>query len=106
MLLLFFTVSVLLSVSALIFRSKAVARLITLTFAAVVILFTVYSWFNLNETELSYFTYDSSGVLLLTVLAAVSPIWTAIRSISRAMHLSICNDSGTSRPASDSMSRA
>ena len=72
MLFLFFTISVLLSVSALIFRSKAVVRLIALTFAVVVILFTVYAWFNLNETELSYFTYDSSGVLLLTVLAVLT----------------------------------
>jgi hydrogenase-4 component F len=71
-LLLFFVISVLLSISAVLFRNGTVTRILTLAYAVVLILFTVYSWTSLNKTELSYFTYDSTGVLLLTVLAILT----------------------------------
>ena len=33
---------------------------------------TVYSWINLNGTELRYFTFNSTGVLLLSVLSIMT----------------------------------
>ncbi|MRR19345.1 hydrogenase 4 subunit F [bacterium] len=72
MLLLFFAISVILCASAVLFRNKAVTRILTITHAVVMILFTLYSWTSLDETELTYFTFDSTGVLLLTVLAVLS----------------------------------
>lgn len=71
-LLLFFVISVFSSVSVVLFRNRRVTRILTLAYAVVLILFTAYSWTSLNETELTYFTYDSIGVLLLTVLAILT----------------------------------
>ena len=72
MLLLFFIISALLIASAFMFRNRAVTRILTLTHAVLLILFTAFAWTRLNETELAYFTFDSTGVLLLTVLAILS----------------------------------
>ncbi|MCK7531196.1 MAG: hypothetical protein MZV63_09210 [Marinilabiliales bacterium] len=47
-------------------------RILTLSHAVLLILFTAFAWTRLNETELAYFTFDSTGVLLLTVLAILS----------------------------------
>lgn len=52
--------------------NRTMTRILTLGFALLLILFTVYAWFRLNETELTYFTYDSTAVLLLTVLTALT----------------------------------
>ena len=62
-------VSVLMSISVVLLRNKSVTKIITSGFVIVQILFTFYCWINLNKTELSYFTYNSTGVLLLTVLS-------------------------------------
>ena len=51
------------------FRNKTVTRILTVAFALLLIWFTVFAWTNLNRTELTYFTFDSTGVLLLSVLA-------------------------------------
>lgn len=72
MLLLFFILSGLLSASLAFSRGKMLTRILTLTYAAVLILFTVYAWTSLNETELTWFTYDSTAVLLLTVLTVLT----------------------------------
>lgn len=69
MLLLFFIVSVSMSISIVLFKNKAVTRVIAVFYALLHIWFTVYAWTNLNKTELSYFTFDSTGVLLLSVLS-------------------------------------
>jgi len=50
-------------------KNKTLTRLITLSYAVVHILFTLYCWFNIGKTELAYFTFDSSGVLMLAVLS-------------------------------------
>jgi len=71
-LLIFFILSVLLIASLALSRSKMLTRILTLTYAAALILFTVYAWISLNETELTYFTYDSTGILLLTLLSMLA----------------------------------
>ncbi len=71
-LLFFFVISVFSSVSVVLLRNRRMTRIITLAYAVVLILFTVYSWTSLNKTELTYFTYDSTGVLLLTVLSILT----------------------------------
>jgi len=71
-LLIFFVISVILSISAMLSRNRIMTRMLTLGFALLLILFTVYTWFRLGETELTWFTYDSTAVLLLTVLAVLT----------------------------------
>ena len=68
-LLLFFIISILMSISIVLFKSKTITKIITLCFALMHIGLTFYCWTNLNKTELSYFTYNSTGVLLLSVLS-------------------------------------
>lgn len=60
------------SASTLLFRNRNVTRVIALSYAVLLILFTIYAWTSLNQTELTYFTYDSTGVLLLTVLTILA----------------------------------
>ena len=68
-LLIFFSVSMLMCISVVLFRNRTITRIITSVFAFLQIGLVVYSRANLNKTELSYFTFDSSGVLLLSVLS-------------------------------------
>ncbi len=68
-LLLFFAVSVLMCISVVLLRNKTVTKIITAGYAVLHIWFTIYCWINLNHTELSYFTFNSTGVLLLSVLS-------------------------------------
>jgi len=72
MLLLFFILSIALSAVALISRSRNFTRVLTLTFSALLISLTVYGWLNRGSSELGYFTFDSTAVLLLTVLALLT----------------------------------
>jgi len=72
MLLLFFIVSVLISVAIVLFRNKIFTKILTIAFALLLIWFTIFAWTNLNRTELAYFTFDSTGVLLLSVLALLA----------------------------------
>jgi hydrogenase-4 component F len=67
--LLFFIISALMSISIVLLKSKTFTKIITLCFALLHIGFTLYCWTNLNKTELNYFTFSSSGVLLLSVLS-------------------------------------
>jgi hydrogenase-4 component F len=61
----------LMCISVVLFRNRTITRIITSGFALLQIGLAVYSWANLNKTELIYFTFDSSGVLLLTVLSII-----------------------------------
>jgi hydrogenase-4 component F len=72
MVLSFFSASLLLSLLIVLLRSKTATRIISLGYAMVLIGFTVYSWTSLNSTELSYFTFSSTGVLLLSILALLA----------------------------------
>jgi hydrogenase-4 component F len=68
-LLLFFVISALLSISIILLKSKSITRILAIVYALIHIWFTIYCWINLNKTELSYFTFNSPGVLLLSVLS-------------------------------------
>jgi hydrogenase-4 component F len=72
MLLLFFITTVLMSVSIVLFKNKTVTKIITVCFALMHIWMTTYCWINLNDTELRYFTFSSTGVLLLSVLSLMT----------------------------------
>lgn len=72
MLLYFFIVSGLMSISIVLFRNKILTKYISLAYALMHICFTVYCWNNLNDTELSYFTFNSTGVLLLSILSLLA----------------------------------
>lgn len=71
-LLLFFIISALMSIMIVLLRNKTVTKAITAGFALLHIWFTVYCWLNLNKTELTYFTYTSVGVLLLSALSVLT----------------------------------
>ncbi len=72
MLLLFFILSIALSGATLLSRDRTVTKAIALAFAAMLIAVTVHAWINTGKTELIYFTYDSTAVLLLSVLALLT----------------------------------
>jgi hydrogenase-4 component F len=72
MLLLFFVTAVLMCVSIALLNNRTITKVLTAGFAILHIGLTVYSWINLNGTELLYFTYNSTGVLLLSVLSIMT----------------------------------
>ncbi len=57
------------SILIVLLRNKTITKTITIAFALLHIWFTIYCWTNLGKTELSYFTYTSVGVLLLSALS-------------------------------------
>ncbi len=70
-LLLFFIISAIMGISVGILKNKTIIKIITLGFAILHIGFTLYSWTNLGRTELTYFSYNSPGVLLLSILSVL-----------------------------------
>ena len=72
MLLLFFVTAVLMCVFIALLNNRTITKVLTAGFAILHIGLTVYSWINLNGTELVYFTYNSTGVLLLSVLSIMT----------------------------------
>lgn len=60
------------SISALMLRNRLLIKIISVSYVLVLISFTVYSIINLNRTELTYFTYNSTGILLLSVLSVLA----------------------------------
>ncbi len=60
------------SILIVLLRNKTVTKVIAIGFALLHILFTIYCWMNPGKTELSYFTYTSVGVLLLTALSVLT----------------------------------
>ena len=70
--LLFFTTAVIMSLLIILLKKRVLTKILSLLFAVFLIGFTFYSWQNLNRTEFSYFTFDSAGVLLLSILALLS----------------------------------
>jgi hydrogenase-4 component F len=68
-LLLFFIISAVMSISIVLLKNRTITKCITLVFALFHILLTIYCWTNLNKTELVYFTFNSIGVLLMSALS-------------------------------------
>jgi hydrogenase-4 component F len=71
-LLAFFITSVLIGLLVILIRNRMITRLLTVAYVILHIFFSVYCWLNLNKVELVYFTFDSPGVLLLSVLALLT----------------------------------
>ncbi len=65
----FFILSILFSGLILLFRNKTATKILVIFFALLHISLTIYGFFNLNKTELAYFTFNSTGVLLLSILS-------------------------------------
>lgn len=53
-------------------RDRVVNRLLVIAFLLLQIGFTIYEYLHINTTELTYFTADSLGLLLLMVLCIIS----------------------------------
>ncbi|HNR41072.1 MAG TPA: proton-conducting transporter membrane subunit [Bacteroidales bacterium] len=72
MLLIFFILSILLAGFALLSPGKAITKGIAVVFSASLIALAIHAWINTGSTELSYFTFDGTSVLLLSVLALLT----------------------------------
>lgn len=72
MLLLFFTISVLICVVIMLSRSKSLTRVLASLYSLIHICLSVYAWMRLDSTELEFFTFTGTGVLLLSVLSVLS----------------------------------
>jgi hydrogenase-4 component F len=72
MLLLFFAISVLMIALILLMRNRTFTIIITTVYALMHVILTLHSWINLDCTELRYFTFNSTGVLLLSVLSIMT----------------------------------
>ncbi len=70
-LLLFYIISALMVILVVLLRNRTITRIITIGFALLHIWFTIYAWTNLGKTELLYFTFNSPGVLLLSLLSLI-----------------------------------
>lgn len=68
----FFIISALMSITIVLLKNKTVTIIITIAYAILHIIFSGYCWVNLNKIELAYFTFDSPGVLLLSVLSVLT----------------------------------
>lgn len=70
-LLAFFIISALISISIILVRNKAFAMYSSLAYALLHIALAIHAYSHLHETELIYFTYDTPAVLLLAVLSVL-----------------------------------
>jgi hydrogenase-4 component F len=68
-LLLFFIISLIMSSLVVLLKNKTITRGIMIMFSLIHISLTIYCWNNLGKTELTYFTFNSIGVLLLSLLS-------------------------------------
>lgn len=71
-LILFFALSLLSGLAAGLIHSKPFARVLMSFYTALHIAFTVYCWFHRGETVLDYFTFDTLGLLLQSVLSVLT----------------------------------
>ena len=69
MLLLFFIASLLLSAAIIIVPCKRTVRLLSGLYAALLMGLTIHAWRHTGSTELVWFTFDTTAILLLSVLA-------------------------------------
>ena len=71
-LMLFFIFSLLSGAAVFLSGSKILTRAVTLLYGLSLIGFAFYAWLNIDTTELVYFTFNSTGVLFLSVLAVLA----------------------------------
>jgi len=68
----FFAISLAIGLVVGLIHSKTLARLLTSFYVIVHLSFTVYCWVHRGETVLDYFTFDTLGLLLQSVLSILS----------------------------------
>ena len=68
----FFGISLLIGVVVGLVHNKQLARILTVLYVTIHILFSGYCWLHLGETVLDYFTFDPLGVLLLSILSILT----------------------------------
>ncbi len=73
MILFYFISAIILSVATLLVNKRRTAQIMISLFAAIQIAFAYYAYLHLNQTDLSYFTYDPLGVIFLSVLSIIFP---------------------------------
>jgi len=69
---LFFAISMVTGLLVGLIHSKALARALTSFYALVHIAFTVFCWMHRGETVLDYFTFDTLGLVLQSVLSVLT----------------------------------
>ena len=69
---LFFGLSFVLGLLVALIQSKALARALTSLYALIHIAFTLFCWMHRGETVLDYFTFDTLGLLLQSVLSILT----------------------------------
>ena len=69
---LFFALSLLLGLLVALIHSKPLARLLTSSYVVIHVAFTAYCWMHRGETVLDYFTFDTLGLMLQSVLSILS----------------------------------
>lgn len=72
MLLPFFIISALSALLMVLIRNRTIIKALTVLNALILILLAFHAWKNLDTTELRYFTFNSTGVLLLSVLSVLA----------------------------------
>jgi len=69
---LFFALSFVLGLLVALIHSKPLARLLTSSYVLIHVAFTAYCWMHRGETVLDYFTFDTLGLMLQSVLSILS----------------------------------
>ncbi len=72
MLLLFFIMSALSGLLMMLTRNRTFTKVLAVLYSLMHISLSFHAWMNLNASELRYFTFNSTGVLLLTVLSVLA----------------------------------
>ncbi|OFX81518.1 MAG: hypothetical protein A2X12_01020 [Bacteroidetes bacterium GWE2_29_8] len=69
MLLIYFISALFLAISTYLFKNKHITNYTFVAFLIINCLFNVHTFLNINKTELLYFTFDSIGILMQSVLS-------------------------------------
>ncbi|MGV6846515.1 MAG: proton-conducting transporter transmembrane domain-containing protein [Lutibacter sp.] len=68
----YFIIGIILACIVLLTKNKSVTHYLVYLFNVVQVIFVINSYFNINSTELSYFKFDSIGILFAFILAILS----------------------------------
>ena len=68
----FFVISMVLGLLVGLIHSKTLARLLTSFYVIIHVAFTIFCWMHRGETVLDYFTFDTLGLLLQSVLSILT----------------------------------
>jgi len=72
MLLMFFIIAAIMVILIFLFRNRMITKFIAVGYSIMHIFLSLYCWSNSDATELRYFTFNSTGVLLLSILSVLA----------------------------------